>query len=264
MSNEAPNHPYLEDQQALVVAKRKEAIATNLGQIRIYIPNSTEIHEEIEKAIVQAEQLNGQAERALIETKADYGAGGDLIKIIRGQTKTATEYRRSIVDPINKFTKFFNALFKDSEIVRDQATATIQRKVQAWSDAERAKQREEEEATRRLAEEVALKRAEAAPQAVDQDAILEVAAEVIEEAVVKGPRNLARGDYGSTSSTRRIVAGEVGSIKMLCQSVADGRAPEAMVTFSKSGLNSLAQKLHDEKKTLPGLEIIVREPVIVR
>lgn len=253
-----------ETSQELVIAKRKEAIATNLGQIRIYIPNSKEIHEEIEKFIVQGEQLNGQADRALIESKIDYASGGDLIKIIRGQTKTATEYRRSIVDPINKFIKFFNALFKDSEILRDQATSTIQRKVQAWSDAERAAQRAQEEETRRLAEEVALKRAEAAPQAVDQDAILEVAAEVIEEAVVKGPRNLARGDYGSTSSTRRIVAGEVSSVKMLCMSVADGRAPEAMVTFSKAQLNALAQKAHAEKKIIPGLEIIVREPVIVR
>ncbi len=253
-----------EDGQALVIAKRKEAIATNLGQIRIYIPNSKEIHEEIEKTIVQAEQLNGQADRALIESKTDYASGGDLIKIIRGQTKTASEYRRSIVDPINKFVKFFNALFKDSEILRDQATATVQRKVQAWSDAERAAQRAEEEATRRLAEEVALARAEAVPEAVDQDAILEVAAEVIEEAVVRGPKNLARGDYGSTSSARQIVAGEVSNIRLLCQAIADSRVPENLVTFSKAGLKAMAQKLHAEKKTIPGLEIIVQEKVIVR
>lgn len=264
MSNQDAAAAHVVNQKELIIAKRKEAIVTNLGQIRIYIPNSTEIHEEIEKAIVQAEQLNGQAERALIESKADYASGGDLIKIIRGQHKTADEYRTSIVGPINKFIKFFNALFKDAELVRNQATGTIQRKVQAWSDAERAAQRAEEEATRKLAEEVALKRAEAASEAVDQDAILEVAAEVIEEAVVKGPRNLARGDYGSTSSTRKIIAGEVSSVKMLCQSIADGRAPEAMVTFSKSGMNALAQKLHAEKKVLPGLEIIVREPVVVR
>ena len=248
----------------LVIAKRREMIAVNLGQIQVYIPNPGEIHEQIERHIVQAEQLYGQADRAVIESKPEYAEGGSLIKIIRGQDKTANEYRRSIVDPINKFVKFFNSLFKDAELVRGEATDMVKRKIQVWSDAETARERAEEEERIRFAEEAALKRAETTEEAVDQDAILEVASEIIEEHIVNKPKNIARGQFGATTSTRHIIAGEVRNVRELCSSIAGGSAPESLVTFSKSGLNALAQKLHDQKKSLLGLEIIVKDQVVVR
>ena len=204
----------------------------------------------------KAQDLEGQAKRANITTVVESGRGADFLKIVKGLTKTAEEYRKGLIDPYNRRIKVINTEMKKISEPLKRATTIVNDKVLDFQLAEQKRQAIERKRIDDEAAQAALDAAEEAeksgsPDVADQ--ILELAADS-EAETVHAP--VARGDLtGATSSVSMRWVGEVRNLKHLCQAVADGNLPESVIKeISQTELNRLARE-HGAKASKDATEI---------
>jgi hypothetical protein len=208
------------------------------------IVSNADLATTVASYVEQAKDLKVQAERAEITTVDESGRGADFLKIVKGLTKRADEYRKGLIDPYNRRIKVINTEIKKISEPLTEATKIVNKKVLDFAVAEQKRQ----EAERKRIEDEAAQAALDAAEEADQSGHPEVADQILELAVdSEAPppsAPTARGELtGAASSVRYTWVGEVRNLKHLCQAVADGNLPETLVKeISQTELNRLARE----------------------
>lgn len=232
------------------------------------------VQAEIATISENAENLLQQADRAVIDSEETLAAGGDLVKIARANSTKAEDLRKKIVNPANNFVRTVNAAFKQPKLLLDQAKSKLEKKMTAHMRAAEEEARRQAEEEKSIAEERALAAAEASAKAGDDvgaEVILDTVAEAVED--IKPERQRVHGNFGSTTSTRRVIFGKVlDTSKFLAWVAAEterGRLPvplSALIEIKPGALNNIARQL-DERKTpdaIPGFSVDVQNKANVR
>lgn len=230
------------------------------------------LHVDLTKYSEAAENLIAQAERAEITDAESYAKGGDLISIARVQAAKAEDHRTDLVGPYNKMVKFINAAFKVPKEKFTDVRSIVETKMMTWKAAEDRMLRVAAEKERVKLEEEALARAALEKTEEAQDEVLEAAADAGEEIVEKAGVGLQRGDYGSSTGTRKTyetkITHPIDFLTALLQHEAAGNKRgidlTSIVDFRKSGLNKLAEDSYKAGvRKMPGAEFIESEKIRV-
>ncbi len=200
--------------------------------------------------IDNANNLTEQAKKAMVTTMEEFAIATDFVKICQGQINQAEDARKAIVGPLNDHVGWINDQFRPITNAVQQAKQIVSTKAAKWKSEEDDRVRLAAIEEQRLADEQALKDAEAASEAGDEeraDAILEVAAET-PAPVMKAP--VARGSLtGATGSTRTNWKGEVkyDDIKAVCQGIIDDHLPTNIIKdWNKTVMNAVAKRVAAE------------------
>lgn len=231
-----------------------------------------EIQIDITGFMSAAENLIVQAERAEITDADSYATGGDLIKIARVQSQKAEELRKKVGAPFLKLTKFINAGFKPIAAEFSKAQLTISTKMSAWQREEDIRLRVLAEEEKKRLEAEAIERALLEKTEEAQDEVLEAAAEAADQIVDKSGVGLQRGNFGSSTGTRKVYSTDVTNIEDflggLLHHIEQGNKRNldlgSIVDLRQSGLNSLAKSMVQAGvKKMPGAEFKVVEMIAV-
>lgn len=218
---------------------------------------------EVKPLIDNAENLEAQVARAEITNDEILAQAGDLYKIINSQLKKTEEARKSLVDPLNKHVKWINTQFKPVTDKIKVIKGNLKDKMDAFVAEKTRIARELAEAERKAAEEEALKRAEELEKQGDKAAAENVvdAAASLPQTAPKG--NIARGSYGSSTSSRSDWRAECVDLKEMCAAIGRGELPTDFVTVNQVKLNALATAKKEEK-TKWGIRIFEKISATVR
>lgn len=200
--------------------------------------------------IDNANNLTEQANKAVVSTVEEFSVATDFVRICQGQINIAEDARKAIVGPLNDHVGWINDQFRPITNAVKKAKEIVSNKAAKWKSEEDERVRQAAIEEQRLADEQAIKDAEAASEAGDEeraDAILEVAAET-PAPVMKAP--VARGTLtGATGSTRTNWKGEVkfDDVREVCKAIAAGDLPANMVKeWSKTVMNGIAKQVGGE------------------
>lgn len=200
--------------------------------------------------IDNANNLTEQANKAVVSTVEEFAIATDFVKICQGQLKQADDARKALVQPLNDHVGWINDQFRPITDAVTKAKGIVSSKAARWKSEEDERVRKAAIEEQRLADEQALKDAEAASEAGDDeraDAILEVAAET-PAPVMKAP--VARGSLtGATGSTKTNWKGEVkyDDIQEVCKAIAEGKLPSNIIKdWNKTVMNSIAKQVGAE------------------
>lgn len=197
--------------------------------------------------IDNANNLTDQAEKAVVTTSEEFATATDFVRICQGQANMAEDARKAIVGPLNAHVGWINDQFRPITDALKTAKDKVSVKAATWKRSEDKRVREEAAEQQRLADEQALRDAEAASEAGDDEraeAILEVAAET-PAPISKAPAG--RGSLtGATGSTRTNWKGEVklDDIMSVCKAIAEGKLPSNIIKeWNKTVMNGLAKQV---------------------
>jgi len=200
--------------------------------------------------IENANNLTDQAERAVVTTAEEFAAATDFVRICQGQLKMADDARKAIVQPLNDHVKWINEQFRPITSALQTAKGKVEGKASVWKREEDRLARLRAEEEKRLADEQALKDAEDASEAGDDeraDKILEVAAQT-PAPIAQAP--VARGAItGATGSTKTNWKGEVkyDDVRDVCKAIADGNLPANIIKdWNKNIMNGIAKNVGQE------------------
>ena len=141
-----------------------------------------------------------------------------------------------------------------------------------WRRKEDERLRKEAKKEQERLEAEAIERALLEKTEAGQDEVLEVAAEAAEKVVENAGVGLQRGNFGSSTGTRRVYSTEVISTLAFLRAIVDhidsgnrrGIEIGALVELRKSGLNTLAKSMLEQGVTkMPGAEFIVTDKIAV-
>jgi hypothetical protein len=218
-----------------------------------------------------AEELVAQAERAEITDAESYAKGGDLIKIARTQSNKAEDQRKELVGPYNKLVKWINGAFKVPKDRFTDARSIVETKMMKWKRAEDARLKKEAEEERKRLEAEALERAAAEKTEEAQDEVLDAAADAGEKVIDMAGVGLQRGNYGSSTGTKKRYNTEVVNLVLFVTFLVTGGLLKkvgvelaSIVEFKKSGMNRLAELAFKAGvKDVPGAKFIESEDIRV-
>ncbi len=200
--------------------------------------------------IDNANNLTEQANKAMVSTVEEFATATDFVRICQGQINIAEDARKAIVGPLNDHVKWINLQFKPITEAVTKAKGIVSNKAAKWKSEEDERVRKAALEEQRLADEQALRDAEAASEAGDEEraeAILDVAAET-PAPIMKAP--VARGTLtGATGSTKTTWKGEVkfDDIQEVCKAIAEGKLPSNLIKeWSKKTMNDLAKQIGTE------------------
>ena len=219
-----------------------------------------------------AANLLEQAKRAEITDAESYATGGDLIAIARTQSNKVEDLRKKLGSPFHATWKFINETFGVTKNQFAAVPAEIEPKMLAWKRKEDARLAEEARIEAKRIEEEALAKAALETTNEAQDEVMDSAAQAAVDVVDKSGQGLARGNYGSSTGTRKVystnVINQLDFLRALIKHIDDGNARNieigGIVEFRKSGLNKLAQDMIDQKvKKMPGAEFTASDKIRV-
>jgi hypothetical protein len=211
--------------------------------------------------IEQFERLNGmiiQYGRIPLEiNEADvYVRVGDLYKLMYGCLKKIDDHRKGSTGPVDRALKAVNRYFREAGV--DEANECLVGMKARMSDYARRENQARQEAARKAAEAAerealeAAARLEAGGHEAAAEAVVDQAIETsqAEEAAAKvGP---ARGDHGSTTSTRKVWKWKV---------IDKWKVPMEYLTVDQVLVN---EAVRHGAREIPGLEIYQDVQVAVR
>lgn len=227
---------------------------------------------DLTKAGEKAIALLEQAKRAEITDEETYAKGGDLIKIARTEASKVEDQRKELSGPYHAMWKFINGAFNLTGGQFDLVKKEIEPKMLAWKREEDKRLADIARAEAKVLEDEALARAALESTDEGQDEVLEEAAEAAVKVVENSGQKLARGNYGSSTGTRKTYRTNVISyldfLRALVKHIDDGnvRGIElgALVDLKKGGLNKLAQDmLAVGVKKMPGAEFVESDSIRV-
>ncbi len=197
--------------------------------------------------IDNANSLTEQAERAEVTDMKSFENATDFVKICQGQYNSAEDHRKALTGPLNDHVKWINEQFRPITDSFTAAKKKVSDKAAIWKRAEDKRVREAAIEEQRIADEQAIKDAEAAQEVGDEDraeAILEVAAET-PAPISRAPA--ARGTLtGATGSTKTTWKGEVkfDDIQEVCKAIAEGKLPSNIIKdWNKNVMNQVAKQV---------------------
>lgn len=219
--------------------------------------------EQIQPLAKNTSELAEQVERAVVDSEESLSKAGDLYKIITTQIKKGEEARTALVKPLNDHVKWINQQFKPISTQLEGLKSTLKGKMDVFVEEQRKIADEKAAEERQKAEEEAMARAAELEQSGDKEAAaaaLDAAAELPDTA----PRSaIARGNYGSSTSSRVDWKGECVDLKELCAAIGRGDLPTDFVSVNQAKLNAFAAKKKVEK-TNWGLRLYKKVSASVR
>ncbi len=227
---------------------------------------------DLTKYMEAAEALVEQAERAKITDAETYAKGGDLISFARAQSQKAEDERLVLMKPFTALTKFVNAAYKLPKERFTDVRSIIEAKMMTWKRIEDERLREEAKEERKKLEAEALERAILEKTEEAQDEVLDAAQSAGEELIEDAGVKLQRGNYGSSTGTKKTYHTEVVNIKeflgALLANIENGNKREidlgAIIDFKKSGMNKFAERLYKAGvRQMPGAKFIETEAIRV-
>ena len=199
-----------------------------------------------------AENMLAQVNRAELTNMEDVSKLGDLAKLAKVQFKKLEDDRKEWVTPLNEQVKKLNLLFKHQQAPFLEIEKTAKNIMGAFMAKEEKRQNEERERERKKAEEDALAAAEKASASGDEaqaDSILE---ESINAGDKTPDKQIARGDYGSTSSVRKTWQHKV---------VDPDLVPRKYMMVDESAVKAAVK---NGVREIPGIEIKEESSVVIR
>lgn len=205
------------------------------------------------------ENLEAQAQRALIDSEAAYQKGSDFETICKDNWDQLEALRKATKGPIDDYGKFVQALFVPLQLRFMTVKITVNQKRLAWFKAEQKRQQDAEEVIRKANEEAAQKLAEQAEKAGDTAsaaAILEVAtmAPMPQPTMRVGGRN----SFGKSDSLAKRWTASVENPMEVLKAILEGKVPISVIDWKQVELNKIASQLKVEK-TVFGLKVYQTE-----
>lgn len=202
-----------------------------------------------------------------ITTADEAEEAGAELQTIKGAIKRVEDCRFGFTRPLDelkkKWTDFFRPTMERLQQREDAYKTAIlgfqaqeRRRVEAERQENERKAREEQERLRKAAEKDA-KKLEKKGDAEAAQAVRDAVPDVVAAAPVAAPTKLAG------TATREVWKGEVTDMKALCHAIADGLAPEELVTINQSALNKMAGALKRLFK-VPGCRAFSEEQLASR
>jgi len=196
-----------------------------------------------------------QAKRCEISSDTDYEKAGDLVKLLRGFYKKAEDDRKTLVNPLNGVVKEINQRYKKITNPIEKAGSDVK---QLMLNYQQKLRKEAEEKAMREAE-AAAKIAAQAKENGNEERAEEMEAEsaaIIDSQIKKSEETVtARGNYGSTSSVKKIWTYEVTDIAKLAS-----ECPECVEVVNKH----IMSKIRNGERNIAGLKVFQKEQVAVR
>ena len=227
---------------------------------------------DLTKYTEAAEALIKQAERAEITDAETYAKGGDLISFARAQSQKAEDDRLALMKPFTALTKFVNAAYRIPKERFTDVRSIIEAKMMKWKRVEDARLREIAKKERKKLEADALERAVLEKTEEAQEEVLDAAQSAGEELIEDAGVKLQRGNFGSSTGTKKTYSTEVFNTKefvgALIAHIDNGNKREidldALIDFKKSGMNKFAERMRGAKvKAMPGAKFIEAENIRV-
>lgn len=218
-----------------------------------------------------ATELLAQAGRAEITDAELFASGGDLIKIAATHGNRVEDARKKLKAPFLAVGKFIDAQYNSVKSDYAKVRTTIEPKMLAWKRTEDERLRKIALAEAKAIEDAALEAAQASTEE-EQDEVMDVAAEAAEKTVETAGVGRTYGNFGSTTSGRKVYSTEVANTLLflgaLIDHVRDGNVRKIriddIVELRKGGLNKLAQDMLDKGvKRMPGAQFLVEEKLRV-
>lgn len=205
------------------------------------------------------ENLEAQADRAVIDSESAYQKGSDFETICSDNWNQLEDLRKAVKGPVDDYGKFIQSLFVPLQTRFKAAKEAVNSKRLAWWRAEDKRQKEAAEAVRRANEEAALKLAEQAEKSGDTAgaaAIMEVA--TMAPAPKPAMRVGGRNTFGKSDNlTKRWTASVENPMEVL-KAILEGKVPISILEWKQAELNKVASQLKVEKSIF-GLKIFQTE-----
>jgi len=229
---------------------------------------------DLDKINANAAALMDQSRAAVVEDDDSLAKAGDLVKVARANKERADNLRKAIVKEPNAFVKKVNGLFKPTIVTIESAKAGLERKMGVFLREREAEERRKAEEKRKALEERALAAAEEAKSIGDDvgaEIILDTGVDATEE--IREEKTKVYGDYGATTSTRKVVTGQVADIaeflEWVAASIKAGKLPvpvNALIDVKQGALNRIAKELDDNgtQSSVPGFIVNVETKANVR
>lgn len=203
-------------------------------------------------------QAIAQVDKAVLDSPEKFGLAGDLMKAINQNIKAAGEARKSRTDKVNTLVSYITTLFRPGIEKLEKAKADLQKKLNAYHDAEEKKRIEQADKDKKAAEETALALA-ATQQAMGDnkgaDQVMDQAAKAVEK-IASNTQVRGHGAYGSTSSAQKRWVGKVDEPALFLAALISIDPSKILdyVDFRQSALNALAKRLGESeaKKSING------------
>ena len=227
---------------------------------------------DLEKYMEAAENLIAQADRAEITDTDSYAKGGDLISIGRTQSKKAEDERTKLVGPFNKLVKFINSAYRLPKERFTDSRTIIETKMLKWKRAEDERLKAEAREEQKAIEAEALERAALEKSAEAQDEVMDQAAEAGKELVADADVGLQRGNFGSSTGTKKTYLIDVLDIDKfviaLVRHIDHGNERDVrlheIIGFNKLAMNKFAERMYKAGvRKMPGAAFIESENIRV-
>lgn len=189
------------------------------------------------------------------------------LQTIKGAIKRVEDCRFSFTRPLDELKKKWTDFFRPTMERLQQREETYKTAILGFQRQERIRLDQERQKNERLAaaeQERLRKEAERDAKKLEKKGDAE-AAQAVRDAVpvVTAAAPVAAPTKLAGTVTREVWRGEVTDIKALCRAIADGHAPEDLVTVNQASLNKMATALKKLFK-VPGCRAFSEEALASR
>jgi hypothetical protein len=215
-----------------------------------------QLQADLEPVEVNIENLEGQVERAKIETQDAYQGGSDILSATQAQLNLLEELRVAAKKPADDFGTMVQKLCNPLKLRLTTLKQSLESKMLVWHNAEQARQKAAADLVRKQQEDEAKKLADAA-RAQGQDKVADKIEQMVAAAPVAPAPRVGHTNYsGKTHAKRTYWLGEVQDQMEILRQIVAGKLPPHVVEFSKSGLNEQAKKHIDSLPEAERVEMV--------
>jgi hypothetical protein len=244
-----------QDQAVAVVPRETSALDAAYAPIPlapgISIVPLIKLQDDLVPFETNLEDIEGQIERAAIESQDAYQGGSDILTAIQAQLNKLEAKRVEVKKPADDFGDMVQKLCNPLKTRLTEAKKRLNAKMLVWHNAEEARKKAAQDAIRKQQQEEA-----AALAAKAREQGQESTAAAIENMVAAAPTapapRVGMANYAGKTHAKRVYWGGTAhdTMEILKQIIA-GNLPSHIVEFSKSGLNTIAA---ERIKKLPDAE----------
>jgi hypothetical protein len=212
-----------------------------------------QLQTDLEPFEANLEDIEGQIERAVIESQDAYQGGSDILSAIQTQLNKLEAKRVEVKKPADDFGTMVQKLVKPYKDRLDDAKKRLNAKMLVWYNAEEKRKKDAQEAIRKQQQEEADRLAAKAREQGQESTAAAIESMVAAAPTAPAPRVGVANYAGKTHAKRAYWNGAAHDTMEILRQIVAGNLPSHIVEFSKSGLNTIAQ---ERIKKLPEAEQI--------
>lgn len=233
--------------------------AGTLGQAPISILPVLELVPQLKPFQDAAENVQAQADRAVIDSEAAFQKGTDFLTVCQDQWQQLEDLRKAVKGPIDDYARFIQSIFVPLQSKFMLAKTTVNSRMLAFHKAEEKRRADEAAAQQRANEEAAQALAEEAQKRGDHavaDAILQVATTAPVPAA--RPKIGGTNSFGRSTSVAKRWTATIEKPMDVLKAILEGSLPISLIEWKQAELNKVATTLKVEK-VVHGLKVFQSE-----